>query len=954
MPAHRGPNRVIFNYYNGATPFVDQTVAAFKARLVNRDGLSFTEDLSTKILSFVGTSPYFLHIDSTQCTNVESGGANIAGITTDFDGQTRAGNPGYPGTGLTPDVGADEIEGKSIPTGVLSGTATICNGGSTNLTITTNGTGAMSGTLSDGTAFSGTAPTITVSVSPSATITYTIATLTNGLCSAIAANKTGSAIVTVNGRPTGAISGTQTLCNTTSATLTITATGTGTITGTLSDGTAFSGTAPTITVNVTAASTTTYTISTLTNGTCASIAADKTGSAIVTVSARPTGALSGTATICNGGSTNLTITATGTGTISGTLSSGTAFSGTAPTITVSVSPSSTTVYTISTLTNGSCVSIAGDKTGSATVTVNPAPSATISYTGSPYCSGAGTATVTRTGTAGGTYTSTAGLTINSATGAITLGTSTISTYTVTYTVAAAGGCSLYQTTTSVSIVVPGTWSGAVSTDWNTSGNWLCGAIPTITTNVTIPGSLTNYPILNTGTGSVLDILVQTGASVTVTGGTLQVAGAITNNGTVNTGSGTIEMIGSSSQTIDAYTFQNNALNNLIISNTSAGGVILDGALDLYSSLTYTGAGKQLTTNDFLALKSTATNTAFVGVLTGNTIIGKVSVERHVSAHKAWRFLSIPTNTPQTINQTLQEGASGTGTNPVPGFGIQLTGAGGTAAGFDLYTATPSMKTFNPANLGWIGVANTSSTIKSTTGYMVFVRGDRTANAFNSTPTQTVVRTQGDLYVGDQTPITVAAGIFGAIGNPYASKLDMRNITKAGIKSFFYVWDPNLGGNYGLGAYQTFSFNGTDYVVTPGLGTYGANGSVSNFIESGLAFLVQGAVGGGSVTLKEAAKTSGSAQISAAAGLPRPQLRTNLYGVNADSSTYMIDGVLSDYSESYSNSVDDLDAFKLTNASENLSIKTANTLLVVERRHSITVRDTIFLNHCQCQSTEISI
>ena len=596
-------------------------------------------------------------------------------------------------------------------------------------------------------------------------------------------------------------------------------------------------------------------------------------------------------------------------------------------------------YTVTyTMVNGGCTT-----TATTSVTVTAAPSATISYAGSPYCSGAGTATVTRTGTAGGTYTSTAGLTINSATGDITLGTSTVATYTVTYTVAAAGGCALFQTTTSVSIVVPGTWSGAVSTDWNTAGNWLCGAIPAVTTNVIIPGSLTNYPILNTGTGSAQNITVQTGASLTVTGGTLQIGGVITNNGTVNTGNGTIELTGSSSQDIAAFTFQNNALNNLIISNTSAGGVTLSGALDLYSSLTYTGTGKKLTTNDFLALKSTATNTAFVGDMTGNTITGKVSVERHVSAHKAWRFLSIPTNTAQTINQTWQEGASGTGSDPVPGFGIQLTGAGGTAAGFDLYTATPSLKTFNSATGGWTGVPTTSNIIKSTEGYMVFIRGDRTANAFNSTPTQTVVRTQGDLFTGNQVPIVVNPGMFGAVGNPYASKLDMRNITKTGVKDFFYVWDPNLGGNYGLGGYQTFSYNGTDYVITPGMGSYGASGSVNNFIESGLAFLVQATPGGGSVTLKEAAKTSGSAQISTAAGLPQPQLRTSLYGVNADSSTYMIDGVLSDYGESYNNSVDDMDAIKATNASENLSIKTANTLLVVERRHSIVKQDTIFLN-----------
>ena len=67
---------------------------------------------------------------------------------------------------------------------------------------------------------------------------------------------------------------------------------------------------------------------------------------------------------------------------------------------------------------------------------------------------------------------------------------------------------------------------------------------------------------------------------------------------------------------------------------------------------------------------------------------------------------------------------------------------------------------------------------------------------------------------------------------------MRNITKAGLKDFFYVWDPNLGGGSGYGGYQTFSILGGSYIITPGMGSYGPAGSVTNNIESGQAFLVQ--------------------------------------------------------------------------------------------------------------------
>jgi hypothetical protein len=273
--------------------------------------------------------------------------------------------PALPG-GLT---GSAIVTVNNRPTAVLSGGGTICNGQSVTLSLAVTGSGTISGTLSDGTAFSGTAPTITVNVTPSLTTIYTIATLSDANCAAIAGDLSGSATVNVNARPTALISGTTTVCNGTSATLTLTVTGSGTISGTLSNGAVFSGTAPTITVVVSPSMNTTYTVATLSDANCSAIAADLTGSAVVTVNARPTAVLSGTASICNGQTTTLTLTVTGSGTISGTLSSGTAFSGTAPTITVNVSPTMTTTYTIATLVDANCTAIAGDISGSAIITV---------------------------------------------------------------------------------------------------------------------------------------------------------------------------------------------------------------------------------------------------------------------------------------------------------------------------------------------------------------------------------------------------------------------------------------------------------------------------------------------------------------------------------------------------------------------------------------------------------
>ena len=61
---------------------------------------------------------------------------------------------------------------------------------------------------------------------------------------------------------------------------------------------------------------------------------------------------------------------------------------------------------------------------------------------------------------------------------------------------------------------------------------------------------------------------------------------------------------------------------------------------------------------------------------------------------------------------------------------------------------------------------------------MFVRGDRSVYTSAGTATPTVLRTKGTLFTPAHPPLTsnVAAGLFESVGNPYASAIDMRNIT----------------------------------------------------------------------------------------------------------------------------------------------------------------------------------
>jgi hypothetical protein len=253
-------------------------------------------------------------------------------------------------------------------------------------------------------------------------------------------------------------------------------------------------------------------------------------------------------------------------------------------------------YTVNGLSGGDNVTITVTPTGvgcfaasnqSCIATACTPATANISYA-TPFCISNTTAqTVTLTGTGaftGGTYSSTAGLSINATTGAITPSTSTPNLYTVTYTIAATGGCPAVIATASVVITsqlvptftavapicsggiltalptislngVTGTWSPALNNTTTTiytftpSGSQCASATTlTITVNplptpvITGPAPVCQTIGNNYSTYSTPNIAGHT-YTWTVTGGTI-VTGQGTNSITVNwttVGGGTVNV-----------------------------------------------------------------------------------------------------------------------------------------------------------------------------------------------------------------------------------------------------------------------------------------------------------------------------------------------------------------------------------------------------------------------------
>lgn len=127
----------------------------------------------------------------------------------------------------------------------------------------------------------------------------------------------------------------------------------------------------------------------------------------------------------------------------------------------------------------------------------------------------------------------------------------------------------------------GTWLGVFGTDWNTSGNWCGGIIPTATSDIIISAA-PNQPNIGVAGGVCRNISVAVGATLTIAASsTLAVSGNWLNNG-ILTSSGTANFNGAVAQSIGGT--GTNVFNNLTNSNvtfpiTATAGITINGVLN---------------------------------------------------------------------------------------------------------------------------------------------------------------------------------------------------------------------------------------------------------------------------------------------------------------------------------------------------------------------------------------
>ena len=423
----------------------------------------------------------------------------------------------------------------------------------------------------------------------------------------------------------------------------------------------------------------------------------------------------GSGPYCVSGSTSPTVTLT-SGATAGTFSSTAGLTINATTGAITLSTSTPGTYTVTNTVSGSC-----NAPGTATVTINAAPTAGFSYGAGPYCvSGPTNPTATlASGATAGTFSSTTGLTIDAATGAITLGSSTPGTYTVTNTVAASGGCAAVSSTATLTI------NAAPTAGFSYPTTAACAGTAATLSPALAMGATAGTFTLPTATG--LSINATTG---TITVGTTATAGTYTVTNTVAASGGCAAVTSTATFTLTAPTTATFSYPAATYCRSSA-----------TATPTITGtAGGTFTSASGLSLN------ASTGVITpGTSTAGTYTVTYTVSG-------TCGSSSTQSVTITAAPTASfsyatpGTGAACAGGTGSftpTITGTGGTFSvaptGLPV-NATTGVISLTGATAGTYTITNTvaaSGGCAAVTSTATF-----TVNALPATPTLTISGTPG--------------------------------------------------------------------------------------------------------------------------------------------------------------------------------------------------------------------
>ena len=433
-------------------------------------------------------------------------------------------------------------------------------------------------------------------------------------------------------------------------------------------------------------------------------------------------------------------------------------------------------------------------------------------------------------------------------------------------------------------------------------------------------------------------------TLTLNSGKLSIAGDFANtSGTLSATNATLEMVGAHAQSLNFAS--TDVIKRVELNKSSSTATVASGTLNITD--TFKAVSGTLNAAEKIVLLSTSTKTAIVESSTGG-VVDNIVVERYIPAKRAFRLLSAPVTSSTSIKQNWQENQNNTSTayannsDTTPGYGTHIAGSTTGANGFDAtLSGNPSLFTFANAATPqtWNAVANTHTlTFTAGTPYRLMVRGNRSIDMSTNTPTPsiTTLRTRGSLKIGTHTvsDLSTTAGQYNFIGNPYQSPVDIETVLQNSTNlndTYYYTWDPKVGGTNGRGAFVTYTFLNNNNNVS--------GSAVNQYLQPMQAcFVTTVANGAASITFQESNKfTTTNEQVYSTDNTSIPMLRLNLFDAASLSfNSSSLDGILYFFGTEFSNDLDLYDAAKLTNLDENLSCVVEGKKLSIASFHMPTL------------------
>lgn len=442
-----------------------------------------------------------------------------------------------------------------------------------------------------------------------------------------------------------------------------------------------------------------------------------------------------------------------------------------------------------------------------------------------------------------------------------------------------------------------------------------------------------------------------GKTLTITSsGTGMFIGSTTSNMTINGSAGTVYF---------DQTAGNNYIKNFTVNSSGSATIgntlyITGGSNSNFGILTVNGS---LNAAGNIILEALDAGSAIIGQSTGS-ITGNLTHEIYVRPVRAWRFFSFPFGSSgQKIRDALQEGVNNTcltpystcDNNPNPHYGTHITGDNDASKGFDINTTTnPSLKVWDAANQVWSGDPNSSipepptisTNLMGYDGMCIFVRGSRAVDLSQgvyAATDETTLRSTGTPNVGtvNRSYSGLAQDDIVLVGNPYASPIDiLKTLNNTGSSNFakkkFWVWDPGISGNYGVGGFIAYG----DGTMAPLTKNYP---SPTTILQSGQAAFLKILNSSGSLRFQETDKVTTESNVFGTSEKTTdttadPLFHINLLRYTTDTTTELGDGVAVVFDSSFNNSVSSDDVTKVWNDLENMAIVRGTSRLAIEGRH----------------------